>query len=133
MSGRERIPAEHVMEALRELVQGYYDMDDQRGYSFGLTRRQMDYFQGPPVGGETLAVGAAVVGFAAIPDYARSAFVTVTGAPIRVGFARVPSATVGHHFAVGEHFTIVGIDSLQQFRAIQEGASGGTVDATYFA
>lgn len=108
-------------------------VDDQTGYGPGIPQRMREFYQGDPVGGhQSLTVGAVVAGFT-VPDFARSAFCTVTTAAIRVTFdGTVPSAAVGHHFDVGEHFTVTGRNSLLGARFIREGAASAALDVDYF-
>lgn len=107
--------------------------DDQEFYGPALRERMLNFYQGDPISARQTITVDATVRRLAPPDFARSAFVTVTANPIRVTFdGTTPAAAVGTHFGVGEHFTVSGVNSMKGFQAVQEGVAAGTIDVEYF-
>lgn len=98
----------------------------------GLIERLLDGFSGDPVGPGSQLASLGTVGQLKVPDQARSALVSVSGASVYMTTdGSVPSSTNGVVITAGQLFTITGKATLQGASFLQVSA-GGVVNAQFY-
>jgi len=106
------------------------------GRIFGFSERVPGDFESLEVGATVVALSLPklnpmVGNFANIKS--RAAQVTLENGDIRFRLdGGDPTSTEGHQFLVGTSLSIVGTQTLRQFRAIRSGTTNGTLRITYF-